>query len=110
MRFKLIVVTIRSDLSDTIVASAKKAGATGATIIPARGVGIREAKKFFGLTMEIQRDVIMLLLEEHLAKPILKTIKKVGSFHQPGTGIAFVLDVDKAIGMESQIPNFIDEV
>ncbi|MBF0427489.1 MAG: P-II family nitrogen regulator [Magnetococcales bacterium] len=110
MHFKLIVVTIRADLSDAIVSAARKAGATGATIIPARGVGIHGTKTIFGLTMDIQRDVIMLLLEEHLVKSILKIIKKVGSFHQPGAGIAFVLDVDKAIGMESQIPNFIDEV
>ncbi|MBF0182557.1 MAG: P-II family nitrogen regulator [Magnetococcales bacterium] len=110
MHFKLIVVTIRSDLSDAIVKAARKSGATGATIVPARGVGIREAKTLFGLTLDVQRDVILLLMEEHLVKPILKTIKKVGSFHQPGTGIAFVLPVDKAIGMESQIANFIDEV
>ncbi|MBF0192800.1 MAG: P-II family nitrogen regulator [Magnetococcales bacterium] len=110
MHFKLIVVTIRSDMSDGIVAAARKSGATGATIIPARGVGIHGTKTIFGMTLDIQRDVILLLVEEHLVKPILKTIKKVGAFHQPGAGIAFVLSVDKAVGMESQIPNFIDEV
>lgn len=110
MRFKLIVVTIRSDLSDGIVAAARKSGATGATIIPARGVGIHGVKTIFGLTLDIQRDMILFLVEEHLVKPVLKTIKKVGAFHQPGSGIAFVLDVEKAVGLESQVPNFIDEV
>lgn len=109
MRFKLIVMTIRADLSDSIIAAARKVGATGATIIPARGTGINIAKTFFGLTMDIQRDVVFLLVDEHLVKSILKTVKKVGSFHQPGTGIAFVLDVEKALGLASQIPNFIDE-
>lgn len=110
MHLKLIVMTIRSDLSDSMVKAVKKAGAKGATIIPARGLGSRDTKTFFGMTMDIQRDVVFLLLDEHLIKPILKTIKKVGSFHQPGTGIAFVLDVEKAIGLESQIPNFLDDL
>lgn len=110
MHLKLIVMTIRSDLSDGMVAAVKKAGATGATIIPARGVGIHSSKTFFGMTMDIQRDVIFLLVDAHLIKPILKTIKKKGSFHQPGSGIAFVMDVEKAIGLESQFHDFIDEV
>jgi len=66
MKFKLILSTVKSDITDNIVDAAKKAGATGATIIPARGTGIREAKTFFGLSLEAQTDIILLLVEEHL--------------------------------------------
>ena len=106
MKFKIILASVKTDLTDKIVDSAKHAGATGATIIAARGTGIREAKTFFGLSLEAQTDIIMFLLEEHLVDKVLKTIGAAGQFDKPGTGIAFVLAVDQVIGLESQIAAF----
>lgn len=97
MRFKLILSSVKADLTDHIVDTAKGAGATGATIIPARGSGIHEAKTFFGLTLEAQTDIIMLLVEEHLVAKILNAIKEAGEFHKPGTGIAFVVPVEQVV-------------
>lgn len=110
MRFKLILASVKTDITDTIVDAAKTAGATGATIIPARGTGIHEAKTFFGLTLEAQTDIIMLLVEEHRILDILDTIKEAGEFHKPGTGIAFVVPVDHVVGLESQMEIFKEEV
>jgi len=110
MRFKLILSSVKPDITDHIVDSAKAAGATGATIIPARGTGIKEAKTFFGLSLEAQTDIIMLLVEEHLVTTILDVIKKAGEFHKPGTGIAFVVPVEHVVGLESQMEKFKEEV
>ena len=110
MRFKLILASVKPDISDVVVDAGKKAGATGATIIPARGTGIREAKTFFGLSLETQTDIIMFLIEEHLVQPILNAVGNAGQFNKPGTGIAFVLPVDQAIGLESQMEKFKQEV
>lgn len=110
MRFKIIFASVKTDITDKIVDAAKEAGATGATIIPARGTGIREAKTFFGLSLEAQTDIIMFLLEERLIDKILETIGRVGQFDKPGTGIAFVLAVDQVIGLESQIETFKKEL
>jgi len=106
MRFKLIIATVKPDLTDHIVDAAKEAGATGATIIPSRGTGIHEAKTFFGLTLEAQTDSLMFLLEEHLVEQVMKAIYEAGRFEKPGTGIAFVLPVDQVVGLESQIESF----
>jgi nitrogen regulatory protein PII len=106
MQFKVILTSVKNDITDKIVDAAKESGATGATIIHARGTGIREAKTFFGLSLEAQTDIILFLLEEgHVAK-VLETIGRVGEFDKPGTGIAFVLPVDQVIGLESQIEKF----
>ena len=106
MKFKIILASVKTTLTDKIVDSAKAAGATGATIIPARGTGIREAKTFFGLSLEAQTDIIMFLLEEHLVPVILETIGRVGDFKKPGTGIAFVMPVEQVIGLEAQMEQF----
>lgn len=110
MRFKLILSSVKPAITDKVVDSAKAAGATGATIIPARGTGIREAKTFFGLSLEAQTDIIMLLVEEHVVAKIMESIKTAGEFHKPGTGIAFVLPVEQVTGLESQMERFKEEV
>ncbi len=103
MRFKMILASVKPALTDKIVDAAKDAGATGATIIPARGTGIHEAKTFFGLTLEAQTDIIMFLMAENMVDVILKVIGETGQFDKPGTGIAFVMPVDQVIGLESQM-------
>lgn len=110
MRFKLILSSVKADITDRIVDTAKAAGATGATIIPARGTGMHEAKTFFGLTLEIQTDIILFLVEEHLVEQILSAIVEVGEFQKPGTGIAFVMPVEQIVGLESQMEKFKEEV
>ena len=110
MRFKLIIATVKTDVTNSIVDAAKEAGATGATITPSRGMGIHEAKTFFGLTLEAQTDLVMFLLEEHLVKAVMKAICEAGDFKKPGTGIAFVLPVDQVAGLESQMERFKEEV
>ncbi|MDM8557129.1 P-II family nitrogen regulator [Desulfococcaceae bacterium HSG7] len=110
MRFKLILSSVKPDITDHVVDAAKEAGATGATIIPARGTGIKEAKSFFGLSLEAQTDIVMLLVEEHLVINILNAIKEAGEFHKPGTGIAFAVPVEHVTGLESQMEKFEEEV
>ena len=72
MHFKLIIAFVDDDKTASVMQAAREAGATGATIITnARGEGLRPAKTFFGLSLESQRDVLLLLVEEHLARCIL---------------------------------------
>jgi nitrogen regulatory protein PII len=103
MRFKTVIASVKPDYTDKVVDAAKEAGATGATIIPARGTGIHEAKSFFGLTLEAQTDIILFLIEEHLVSQILEAIVRAGEFEKPGTGMAFVLPVEQVVGLESQM-------
>lgn len=109
MKFKVVLASVKPAYTDTVVDAGKAAGATGATIIPARGTGIHEAKSFFGLTLESQTDIVMFLLGEHSVPAVLDAIKVAGEFHKPGTGIAFVVPVDEVIGLESQLNRILKE-
>lgn len=103
MAFKCIVAMVKPDLSDQVVHSAKQAGATGATIVPASGTGIKEAKTFFGLSLDIRTEVILFLVQEGSVASVLSAVREAGRFHEPGTGIAFVLPVEQVAGLESQL-------
>lgn len=104
MHFKLIVAFIEDNMTDEIMEAAREAGATGCTVINnARGEGLKENKTFFGLTLSSQRDVILLLVEQHLSRHILEHIGAVGKFDEkPGTGIAVLIDVEDAVGVIHQ--------
>lgn len=105
MHFKLIIALTEDSITDRIVDAAREKGATGSTVIPsARGEGLKAAKTFFGLSLETQRDVILMLVEEHLCRDILETIAITGDFDDsPGSGIAFSIDVEDAVGVSHQV-------
>ena len=96
---------IKPNLTHMVVNSAKQAGATGATTIPASGTGAREAKTFFGLSLDIRTDVVIFLVDNEIVEPVMSAIKEAGRFNEPGTGIAFVLAVEQIAGFESQSSN-----
>lgn len=100
---------IKPDITGDVVDAMKEAGATGATIIPARGTGIHEAKTFFGLALEDKTDIVVFLVEEHVVENLMKVIRIAGKFDQPGTGIAFVLPIEHVAGLESQMKKFKDQ-
>ena len=104
MHFKLIIAVVEDADTDAIVRAARSAGATGATVLnQARGEGYRPEKAYFGLDLGGQRDVVLLLVEEHLSRHILETVGRTGHFNStPGAGIAFQLDVEDAIGVINQ--------
>jgi nitrogen regulatory protein P-II 1 len=106
MNFKLIIAMVKTGDTDRIVAAAKAAGGTGATIIPARGTGIHEAKTFFGLSLEAQTDVVLFVVFETLVDAVMDAIYESGRFKEPGTGIAVSLGIEKALGLESQAGHF----
>ncbi|MCP3673046.1 MAG: P-II family nitrogen regulator [Gammaproteobacteria bacterium] len=105
MHFKMIIAFVEDSITDTVLVAAREAGATGATVITnARGEGLEKSKTFFGLNLETQRDVVLLLVEEHLSRNILEQIEKFGQFEdKSGSGIAIQIDVEDAVGISHQI-------
>ena len=104
MHFKLIIALVDCSYAEACLKAARKAGATGSTLISqARGEGLSVSKSFFGLNLQSQRDVLLFLVEEHLSRHILETLSEVGQFDESGGGIAFQIDVEDAVGVKHQI-------
>ncbi len=112
MKFKLIIAMVREEKTDTVIETARKNGATGCTVITsARGEGLNPVKSFMGLTLEGQRDVVLLLVEEHLSRDILEALCRAGRFEEePGSGIALQVDIEDVIGLGGQIKKIEQEI
>lgn len=105
MHFKLIIALVEDNKTNAVLDAAREEGAMGATVVSqARGEGIKKATTFFGLTLETQRDMVLFLVEEHLSRKILEKIAEVAEFDKSeGTGIAFQIDVEDAVGVAHQV-------
>jgi len=112
MRFKLIMALVDEDRTEAILKAAREAGATGCSVITsARGEGLKPEKTFLGLDLAGARDLLLFLVAEPLSRDILETIASVGQFDEkPGTGIAFQLDIEDAVGLSSQMETLTQEI
>lgn len=112
MKFKMIIAIVQDIKTDVVIDAAREKGATGCTVITsARGEGLKPAKTFMGLTVEGQRDIVLMMVEEHLSRHILETIAEAANFEEePGTGIAVTIDLEDAIGLGSQIKTIEQEI
>ena len=112
MQLSLIVAMVEDDLTDDIVKAARQAGATGATVLSAaRGEGLIPEKTFLGLTLQSHRDMILFLVAEQKAREILETIAEAGDFEKkPGSGLAFQLPIQDAVGLSSQMKVILEEI
>ena len=101
----MLLAFVEDSKTEQVLDAARSAGATGATVINnARGEGLNQKRTFFGLTLEVQKDVLLFVVEEHLSRHILETISNVGGFdEESGQGIAVQIDIEDAVGVAHQV-------
>jgi nitrogen regulatory protein PII len=91
--YELITVILNKGFADDAMEAARKAGATGGTIIYAHGTGRQEDVKFFGVTLVPEKEMLMILTPTGSAAPIVEAIRTLPCLAQPASGIAFCQDV-----------------
>lgn len=102
----LIVTIVKKGRSEKIIEAAKNAGARGGTVLHGRGVGIHEQKKLLGIPIEPEKEVVLTLIHKDKSDTVLQAIVEAGSLNKPGTGIGFVLDVEKVVGIVCLMEEF----
>lgn len=112
MKLKLIIALVSDELTDNVIDTARKNGATGATVINSvRGEGLKGKKTFLGLDLASQRDVVMFIVADSLARHIIESISAAGNFDsEPGSGVAFQLAIEDVVGLGTQIPTLLQEI
>jgi nitrogen regulatory protein P-II 1 len=103
MGFSAVIAVVPPDKEDAVVNAAKGAGATGATVLEARGTGAKEALSFFGLVLEGRYNFIFSVVDEAKVDAVLGAVARAADMTSPGHGIAFSMPVGQAVGLESQL-------
>lgn len=101
--YHLVITIVNSGFFDQVMAAAKKAGAKGGTVVHARGLGSKEAQKYLGITIQPEKDLVLILTPRDRKSPIMESIMHEVGLNTAGTGICFSLPVDSAIGIGALI-------
>lgn len=97
---ELIITIISEGHSDEAMDAAKAAGAKGGTLVHAKGLGSAEAAKFLGITIQPEKEIILIITEQKNKAAIMENINKAVGLHTPGKGIMFAIPVDDTVGLE----------
>ena len=91
---ELICVIANTGYADDIMDSAREAGATGGTIIKARGTGTQDDGSFFGITIVPEKEMVMIVVKSGQYERILSAVKDCPCLTETGVGIVFSLPVE----------------
>lgn len=98
-KYELILTVVNRGCADCAIEAAKRAGAQGGTVFYARGTGIHEVEKFFGIAIQPEKEVILTLVRSDRTRQIMKAIIKEAGLDTPGRGLAFSLPVNDVAGI-----------
>ncbi|MDR1067142.1 MAG: P-II family nitrogen regulator [Clostridiales bacterium] len=97
--YNAIFTIVDKGKGESVVDSASKAGSKGATIINARGSGLHKTNILFAIEIEPEKEIVLIIADSLLTKPILKAIREDMGIDEEGKGVMFVLDVKRAYGL-----------
>ena len=96
-----IFCIVNDGYSDEVMNAAKKHGARGGTVISARGTAPKDAEKFFGVTVQPEKEIVMILVPSACKDDILHALYKEVGLDSAGQGIAFAMPVDAVVGLSN---------
>lgn len=94
-----IFCIVNSGYSETVMEAAKKFGARGGTVMSGRGTAGPDAEKFFNITVEPEKEIVMILVSADCKDKILQALYDEAGLNTAGQGIAFSLPVDGVVGL-----------
>lgn len=101
MEFKheLIIAILNEGQSDSVMKAAREAGATGGTVLHAKGTGSKETGKFLSVSIAEEKDMVYIVAKSTEKGAIMKSINEKAG---PGTkagAICFSLPISSVVGL-----------
>jgi nitrogen regulatory protein PII len=96
---EVITCVVQRGKADKVAKASLDAGAGGATIFFARGMGLREKLGLLGLAIVPEKEVIMILCNKTNTPGIFAAVVKAAKLDVPGMGIAYVSPISAVAGL-----------
>lgn len=111
MKFSVLVAILAEELEEQAIDIARAHGAGGVTILGAKGMGAKEKKTFFGLTVEGSQSVLVFVLEKKLSVKVLKQLSHALALKESSRGVVLSLPIEHIAGIDmTQITHFEDRI
>ena len=97
--YDMIITVIARGFSDYVISAARDAGASGATILYARGTADVD-KQVMGISLQPEREVVLTLVKSADRRKIMQAISDGTSLMEEGRGLCFSLPVSEVFGLK----------
>ncbi|MDE6850366.1 MAG: P-II family nitrogen regulator [Clostridia bacterium] len=104
MSYEAIFCIVNAGYSDIVMDAAKEVGARGGTVIHARGTANKEAEQFFHITIQPDKEIVMILVPSEIKDDVLHALYRNAGLKTEGQGIAFSMAVDNVVGISGAAP------
>lgn len=104
-KYEVIIVFVNTGFSDIVMDAAREEGVKGGTIIHARGTGTKDMEEKYGVVINPDKEMIIILVEASAKDKVLSAIYKAAGLASSGQGIAFSMPVDDVVGLKFDTPN-----
>lgn len=98
--YSLIVTLVNRGFSDEVMNAARDAGAKGGTIINAHGKTLGDEERFFGISIQPEKEVVLILADNENRPVIMREIVNRIGLGTEGAGITFSLPVSDVEGIK----------
>lgn len=99
MVYQAIFCIINQGFSEDVMEAARSAGATGGTVIRARGTANPTVEAKFSFPIQPEKEIVMILVDESIKDAVLHSLYQNVGLHTPGKGIAFSMPIDNVVGL-----------
>jgi nitrogen regulatory protein PII len=100
-KHEVIMCIVNSGFSEAVMDAARELGARGGTVIRGRGTANLEAEKLYGIAIQPDKEIVMILIDSNLKNDILHALYKAVGLNTPGQGIAFAMPVEDVVGLNA---------
>lgn len=96
---EMIVVIANEGHTEQVMDAARLAGAMGGTVLHAKGTGAEKAKKFYGVSLIDEKEMILIVAKSSEKAAIMHSIIKEVGLDSPAGAVAFSLPVSNVAGL-----------
>lgn len=100
--FELIVAIVNRGYTEQVMDAARGAKAQGGTVIHAKGTGVEQAEKFFGVSLAVDKEMVFIVAETKNKVDIMKAIMSEAGINTKAKAVVFTLPIADIIGIRTQ--------
>lgn len=97
--YELLITIANAGYIEMIMDAARSANAPGGTVIHAKGTGAEHAKRFLGISLAEEKEMIFIVVRTQQKNTIMKAIMEQAGKNSPAGGIIFSLPVTGTAGL-----------
>jgi nitrogen regulatory protein PII len=97
--YKKLTVIVDRGMAEDVMDIARKAGVGGGTIMHGRGVGAEHTTKLFGIEIEPEKELVLILTQSSLIDKVMDALSQELRIEEPGKGLMFVEPVVEVRGL-----------